>query len=92
MATEQQIKLEQIVRGILNYVGIILRVDDETFSNWIQNSPIIGLRNDQPESIYVVSAMLMGDLDLRQEILEAESIDEVMNILSMELEKFSEEE
>ncbi len=92
MDQSQQIKLEQIVRGILNYVGIILRVDDETFSNWIQNSPIIGLINDQPESIYVVSAMLMGDLDLRQEILEAESIDEVMNILSMELEKFSEEE
>jgi len=92
MNQSQQIKLEQIVRGILNYVGIILRVDDETFSNWIQNSPIIGLINDQPESIYVVSAMLMGDLDLRQEILEAESIDEVMNILSMEIEKFSEEE
>ena len=92
MNESQQNDLEEIVRGILHRVGLILKVDDETFSNWIQSSPIMDAINEEPGSVFAVSAMLMGDLDLRQEILEAKDVDAVMSLLHKELEKFSEEE
>ena len=92
MNQSQQDALEEIVRGILRRVGLILKVDDETFSAWIKSSPILGTISDEPGAIFAVSAMLMGDLDLRQEILEAKDIDAVMALLHKELEKFSEEE
>ena len=92
MNETQQKDLEEIVRGILHRVGLILKVDDETFSAWIKSSPILESINDEAGSVFSVSAMLMGDLDLRQEILEAKDVDAVMALLHKELEKFSEEE
>ena len=67
MNETQQKDLEEIVRGILHRVGLILKVDDETFSAWIKSSPILESINDEAGSVFSVSAMLMGDLDLRQE-------------------------
>ena len=92
MSQNQQEELESIVRSILHRVGLILRVDDDAFSSWISTSPIMELIDDSPDSIFAVSAMLLGDLDLRQQILEANSTEEVLVLLNDELSKFSEEE
>ena len=73
-------------------VGLILRVDDETFTNWIESSPIMDLIDEKQDAIFAVSGMLLGDLDIRQEILEMKDTEEVMELLHMELDKFSEEE
>ena len=92
MDESQQWELEDIVRMILRRVGLILKVDDETFTNWIQTSPIMDLIDNKPDSIFAVSSMLLGDLDLRQEILEAQTVEDVLLLLHGELDKFSEEE
>ena len=92
MDESQQWELEEIVRMILRRVGLILKVDDETFTNWIQTSPIMDLIDNKPDSIFAVSSMLLGDLDLRQEILEAQTVEDVLLLLHGELDKFSEEE
>ena len=92
MSQNQQEELESIVRSILHRVGLILRVDDDAFSSWISTSPIMELIDDSPDSIFAVSAMLLGDLDLRQQILEANSTEKVLVLLNDELSKFSEEE
>ena len=92
MSHNQQEELESIVRSILHRVGLILRVDDDAFSSWIATSPIMELIDDSPDSIFAVSAMLLGDLELRQQILEAKSTEEVLVLLNDELSKFSEEE
>ena len=55
-------------------VGLILKVDDETFTNWIESSPIMDLIDEKPDAIFAVSGMLLGDLDIRQDILEAKDI------------------
>ena len=92
MNESQRWELGEIVRTILRRVGVILRVDDETFTNWIESSPIMDLIDEKPDAIFAVSGMLLGDLDIRQEILEAKDVDGVMVLLHKELEKFSEEE
>ena len=92
MSQNQQEELESIVRSILHRVGLILRVDDDAISSWISTSPIMELIDDSPDSIFAVSAMLLGDLELRQQILEANSTEEVLLLLEDELSKFSEEE
>lgn len=88
----QQNELEQIVRTILQRVGLILRIDDDAFADWIETSPVIGLIDDKPESIFAVSGLLLGDLDLRQEILESNDVESVMTLLRSEVGKFTEEE
>ena len=50
------------------------------------------LIDEKQDAIFAVSGMLLGDLDIRQEILEAKDTEEVMELLHMELDKFSEEE
>ena len=92
MNESQQQELGDIVRNILHRVGLILKVDDDTFTNWIETSPIMDLIDDKPESIFAVSGLLLGDLELRQEILEAKDVQEIMLLLNNELGKFSEEE
>ena len=92
MDTSQQFELEVIVRNILQRVAMILNVDDESFTEWIEKSPVMGLIDDKPESIFSVSALLFGDLDLRQEILETKDPQDVLALLSSELNKFGEEE
>jgi len=92
MDGSQQFELEDIVRSILQRVAMILNVDDESFAEWIEKSPVMGLIDDKPESIFSVSALLFGDLDLRQEILETNDPQDVLTLLNAELNKFSEEE
>ena len=92
MDGSQQSELEDIVRSILQRVAMILNVDDESFAEWIEKSPVMGLIDDKPESIFSVSALLFGDLDLRQEILETNDPQDVLALLNAELNKFSEEE
>ena len=92
MDESQQWELGEIVRTILRRVGLILKVDDETFTNLIESSTIMDLIDEKPDSIFAVSGMLLGDLDIRQEILEAKDTEEVMELLHMELAKFTEEE
>ena len=92
MDDSQQSKLEGIVWNILQRVALILRVDDDSFKEWIEKSPVIGLIDDKPESIFVVSALLLGDLDMRQEVLESNSTESILSLLSVELNKFNEEE
>ena len=42
-------------------VGLILRVDDvETFTNWIESSPIMDLIDEKQDAIFAVSGMLFG--------------------------------
>ena len=50
------------------------------------------LIGDSPESIFAVSALLLGDLDLRQEILESSEPEDILKLLRGDLGKFSEEE
>jgi len=88
----QRSELEQIVRSILQRVALILNVDDDHFAEWIEKSPVMGLIDKKPESIFSVSALLFGDLDLRQEILETKDPQDVLALLSSELNKFGEEE
>ena len=88
----QRSELEQIVRTILQRVALILNVDDDHFAEWIDKSPVMELIDDSPESIFAVSALLFGDLDLRQEILETTDPEDVLNILRLELKKFNSEE
>ena len=92
MDTSQQIELREIVRSILQRVALILNVDDDSFSEWIATSQVMDLIGDSPESIFAVSALLLGDLDLRQEILESSEPEDILKLLRGELGKFSEEE
>ena len=88
----QSSELEHIVRSILQRVALLLNVDDEHFAEWIDKSPVMELIDDSPESIFAVSALLFGDLDLREEILETTEPEDVLKILRLELKKFSSEE
>ena len=85
MNESQQNDLEEIVRGILHRVAN-LKVDDETFTNWIQTY------QQWMQSMRTSNKLFVSDADGRSGFaprdLEAKDVDAVMALPHKELENF----
>ncbi len=90
--SQQQTMLKSIMQEVLKRIGVMMNLDDEILLQWVEQSPLMQVIDDGPESVYSVAAMVVNDLETRQQILESNDVDESILILSNHLSTFIEEE
>ena len=87
----QQDELREIVKIVLRRIGFVLRVEDDLLTEWIETSPVMQLVDDDPDSIFLVAALMIGELDVRQSLLESSNVEKALEVINSELYKFEEE-
>ena len=81
----------EIVKIVLRRIGFVLRVEDDLLTEWIETSPVMQLVDDDPDSIFLVAALMIGELDVRQSLLESSNVEKALEVINSELYKFEEE-
>lgn len=90
--SQQQTMLKSIMQEVLKRIGVMMNLDDEILLQWVEQSPLMQVIDDGAESVYSVAALVVNDLETRQQILESNDVDESILILSNHLSTFIEEE
>jgi len=80
------------MQEVLKRIGVMMNLDDEILLQWVEQSPLMQVIDDGAESVYSVAALVVNDLETRQQILECNDVDESILILSNHLSTFIEEE
>ena len=88
---EQQSEMRSLVESVLNRIGMILNLDGDLLFQWVNTSPIMEVIDENPNSVYSVSSLLVDDLETRQKILSHSNIDEIIAQLNLMFSSFEEE-
>jgi len=88
---QQQLELRKLVETVLNRIGTILNLDGELLYEWVQTSPIMEVIDNNPNSVYSVSSLLVDDLESKQTILSSDNHDEAITQLQRMFSSFEEE-
>ena len=88
---EQQSEMRSVVESVLNRIGIILNLDGDLLFQWVNTSPIMEVIDENPNSVYSVTSLLVDDLETRQKILSYSNIDEIIAQLNIMFSSFEEE-
>ena len=62
-------ELENIFRKILAKIGVLLRLDEQVFDDWIETQ-ISQIMYNNPYSAYTIAAMTVSDPETRYQMLE----------------------
>ena len=62
-------ELENIFRKILAKIGVLLRLDEHVFDDWIETQ-ISQIMYNNPYSAYTIAAMTVSDPETRYQMLE----------------------
>ena len=89
---EQQEELKKMANHVMIRIASLLSIDDELVQEWVQQAPVMELIDDDGDTVFAVTALLVSDLDTKQRILSSEGIDEAINHLNDHLNAFLEEE
>ena len=89
---EQQEELKKMANHVMIRIASLLSIDDELVQEWVQQAPVMELIDDDSDTVFAVTALLVSDLDTKQRILGSEGIDEAINHLNDHLNAFLEEE
>jgi len=89
---QQQTELREIVNMVLNRIGVMLSIEEDMFDEWVKTTPMLQVVDNDPNSIYSVAALLIHDLEARQQILSNADIAGAITELSMQLALSFEEE
>ena len=89
---EQQNSLKSIMQNVLSRIGKMMNIDNDTISEWIEQSPMLQVVDESPESIYSVASLVVHDLYTRQDILQRSDNTESISVLRNHLPDFNEEE
>tara|TARA_B100000989_G_scaffold41411_1_gene26325 strand:+ start:15355 stop:16080 length:726 start_codon:yes stop_codon:yes gene_type:complete len=89
---EQQNSLKSIMQNVLSRIGKMMNIDNDTISEWIEQSPMLQVVDESPESIYSVASLVVHDLYTRQDILQRSDNTESISVLRNHLPDFTEEE
>ena len=92
LSQKEQNSLTSIMQEILKRIGVMMNIDNETISEWIEQSPMIQVISESSESVYSVTSLVVHDLHTRQDILESENSQNSISVLRKHLSAFSEEE
>ena len=87
----QQDELREIVKIVLRRIGFVLRAR-MIWTEWIETSPVMQLVDDDPDSIFLVAALMIGELDVRQSLLESSNVEKALEVINSELYKFEDEQ
>lgn len=89
---EQKEQLKSIAGHVMVRIASLLSIENEEVEDWVQQAPVMELIDNDADTVFVVSALLVSDLDTKQQILASENIDEAINHLNNHLNAFLEEE
>jgi hypothetical protein len=89
------IELQEILKDILNHVltriGALLRIEEDVLEQWIQER-VGNSVNESPYSAYTVAALVLNELEAKQQILACDTIEEAVEELVHHVSMVEEEE
>tara|TARA_B110000438_G_C15685665_1_gene594415 strand:+ start:143 stop:778 length:636 start_codon:yes stop_codon:yes gene_type:complete len=88
----QQEVLTDLVSIVLKRIGTMLNIEGEMLEEWVKNTPMLQVVDSSPNSVYSVTALLVSDLEARQQILSKENIEDAIYELSHQIALSYEEE
>lgn len=89
---EQQERLKSLANHVMVRIASLLSIKNDDVEDWVEQAPVMELIDDDGDTVFVVAALLVSDLNTKQQILESESIDEAVDLLNNHLNVFLEEE
>ena len=89
---EQQDKLTDLVSTVLTRIGKMLNIDIDMLDEWVKSTPMVQVVDSEPNSVYSVAALLVSDLEARQQILSKGNIEDAIAELSYQIANSYEEE
>jgi len=82
--------LKDILNGVLNRIGAVLRIDEQTLDSWVSER-VDHVIDEDPNSVYTVAALVLDGLEARQQVLasadQEEALAELMHQLSTRYEE-----
>ena len=82
--------LDPVLNGVLNRIGAVLRIDEQTLDSWVSER-VDHVIDEDPNSVYTVAALVLDGLEARQQVLasadQEEALAELMHQLSTRYEE-----
>ena len=88
---EHQDILKKILDHVLHRIGTVLRIEEETLMQWVKERVDLAISED-PNSVYTVSALVVNELESKQQILACDTLAEAVDELLHHVEMVQEEE
>jgi len=88
---EQQEILKDILRHVLTRIGVVLRIEEDVLEQWIKER-VDNSVDEDPNSVYAVAALVLNELEAKQEILACDTIEEAVEELVHHVSMIQEEE
>lgn len=88
---EHQDILKKILDHVLHRIGTVLRIEEETLMEWVKERVDLAISED-PNSVYTVSALVVNELESKQQILACDTLTEAVDELLHHVEMVQEEE
>ena len=88
---EQQEILKDILRHVLTRIGVVLRIEEDVLEQWIKER-VDNSVDEDPNSVYAVAALVLNELEAKQEILACDTIEEAVEELVHHVSMNQEEE
>jgi hypothetical protein len=77
--------LRDVLNGVLNRIGAVLRIDEQVLDSWVAER-VEHVIDEDPNSVFTVAALVLNGLESKQQILasadEEEALAELMHQLS----------
>ena len=89
---EQQDELKILVDMALNQIAHMLNIEEEMVEQWVTTMPMLQVVDSGPNSVYSATALLLNELEARQQVLACGDISAAIAELSHQLGAFAEEE
>jgi len=77
---EQQEILKDILNHVLSRIGIVLRIEKDVLEQWIKER-VDNLIDEKHNSVYAVSALVLNELEAKQQMLACDTIEEAVEEL-----------
>jgi len=88
---EQQEILKDILNHVLSRIGIVLRIEKDVLEQWIKER-VDNLIDEKHNSVYAVSALVLNELEAKQQMLACDTIEEAVEELVHHVSMNQEEE
>lgn len=88
---DQQEVLKEILDHVLHRIGKVLRIEEDILMQWVKERVDYSISED-PNSVYTVSALVVNELEAKQQILACNTLEEALEELLHHVEMIQEEE
>jgi hypothetical protein len=86
-----QTKLKELLNGVLNRIGAVLRIDEQVLDNWVEER-VEHVVDEDSNSVFTVAALILNGLESKQQILACADAEEALAELMHQLSASYEEE